>query len=399
MNKRLKRLMSDTDIPDIDLKIDAEDIKGRVMIAVKAESPERKEYMRNRILKTAVIAAGAAVIGISTVFAAMPEGREAISGIISYFQNEKAVEMTSLEKLEKYNREIGASMTKNGKTLTLDNVAADDNFVHIFYTVTSDTPFYTGDVPLAQDVTVEDNQLCIECVIDGKPAIDYYNSRDGYYADPYTYKAAYKFNVATGVIPEIFKTEIYMGSYDSAAMIKLYKDTADEITDEEMAEVWYVSADVDKSAVKVETFTKDINVTLSPGIRIDKVVFSPFGNQIAVSTDADDDSVYKVFGGFALYDENGTCLNILNKGLRWNSDGSSTDSFEFLNADINTKQLKIVPLKMKTDDDRQVNVIEQKIGCYPLRYEMTGGYGSVVVTDVRFADGVIAIDYYIDGFI
>ena len=30
---------------------------------------------------------------------------------------------------------------------------------------------------------------------------------------------------------------------------------------------------------------------------------------------------------------------------------------------------------------------------------MSSGYGSVVVTDVRFSDGVIAIDYYKDGFI
>ncbi|MCH5212985.1 MAG: DUF4179 domain-containing protein [Oscillospiraceae bacterium] len=403
MNNRLKRLMSDTDIPDVDLKIGADGIKSRVIAAMKADLPERRYYMRYKILKTTAIAACVAVVGISTVFAASPEGREVISSIISYFQNEKATEMTSLEELAKYNEEIGASMTKDGKTLTLDSVAADDNFVHVFYTITSDTPFYTGDDPLAQGAVVAENQMCVECVIDGRLAIDYYNSVDGYFVDPYTYKSAYKFNVSTGTIPEIFKLEIYMGNYDSAAMLKLYQDTADEITDEDMTDVWYVSADVDKSAVKVETLTKDINMTLAPGVKINKAVFSPFGNQLVVSTNEDNDDsglAYKVFGGFALYDENGTSLDILNKGLFWNSDGISTNAFEFLKADINTKQLKIVPLKPKPHDgDWNHNVIERKIGKYPIRYEMSSGYGSVVVTDVRFSDGVIAIDYYKDGFL
>ena len=294
------------------------------------------------------------------------------------------------------------SVTKDGKTLTLDNVAADDNFVHVFYTVTSETPFYAGDDPFAPNAAVEDNQWCIECIIDGKIALDYYNEQDGYFVDPYNYKAACKFSVATGTIPEIFKVELYMGDYDSAAMIKLYQDTADKITDEDMAEIWYVSADIDKSAVEVETLTKDINVTLAPGVNIDRAVFSPFGNQIVVSTNENDDSglAYAVFGGFALYDENDTSLDILNKGLFWNSDGTTTNSFEFLKADINTKQLKIVPLKFKPHEgDRQVNVIERRIGQYPIRYEMSSGYGSVVVTDVRFSDGVIAIDYYKDGFL
>ena len=403
MNKRLKKLTDELNIPDVDLKIDSDAVKTRVNSVINADAPERKQYMRYRILKTAAIAACAAVLGISTALAATPEGREAISSIISYFQSDKAIEMTSLEELAKYNEEIGVSMTKDGTTLTLDNVAADDNFVHVFYTVTSDTPFYEGDDPLAQNAMIKGNQWTIECVIDGKIALDYYNSTDGYFVDPYTHKSACKFSVATGTIPDVFKIEIYMGNYDSSAMIKLYKDAADEITDEDKADVWYVSADVDKSAVKVETFTKDINVELSKGVNIEKAVFSPFGNQLVVNTREDDDNdglAYKVFGGFALYDENDTSLDILNKGLFWNEDGTSTNTFEFLKADINTKQLKIVPLKLKPrNGGEQTNVIEQKIGQYPIRYELSSGYGSVIVTDVRFSDGVIAIDYYKDGFV
>ena len=53
--------------------------------------------------------------------------------------------MTSLEQLANFNDSIGKSISKDGYTLTLDNVAADDNFVHVFYTVTSENePFYNN---------------------------------------------------------------------------------------------------------------------------------------------------------------------------------------------------------------------------------------------------------------
>ena len=382
------------------LKIDPEKVKGRVMTALDADPGERKMYMKRKILKTTLIAAAITAVCTSAVFAATPAGQEAINSIISYFQNEKATEMTSMEELAKYNEEIGASVTKDGVTLTLDNVAADDNFVHVFYTVTSDTPFYRGDDPLAPNAMVEENQWCIECVIDGDLAGGRnHSSIDGYFVDQYTYKAAGKYNVAPDEIPEQFKVELYMGDYDSAAMLKLYKEETVEITSEEMTDIWYVSAEVDKSAVEVESCTKEINKRLPSGAIIDKVIFSPFGNQLVVHTEPNGDDI-PLFDAFALYDENDVCLDILNTGLSWNSDGSSVNSFEFLKAGINTKQLKIVPVKWTLHDseDRQSNVIEKKIGQYPLRYDMRSG-SSVVVTDIRFSDGKIEIDYYTDGYI
>ena len=62
MNKRLKKLISETGMPECDVKISAERVKERVVSAINAEPPERKRYMKYRIVKTAAAAACAASI-------------------------------------------------------------------------------------------------------------------------------------------------------------------------------------------------------------------------------------------------------------------------------------------------------------------------------------------------
>ena len=151
MNKRLKELISETGIPDTDLKISADNITRRVTASITAAPSERKRYMRHKIFKASLIAACAAVICTAAAFAASPAGREAIGSIISYFQNDRVNEITDTEELAKYSTQIGESVTKDGITLTLDNAAADDNYLHVFCTLTSDEPFYEGSEPIGHN--------------------------------------------------------------------------------------------------------------------------------------------------------------------------------------------------------------------------------------------------------
>ena len=225
----------------MEFKIEPKDIKRRVHASLSADPPERKLYMKRRALKTALIAAAITVIASAAAFAASPAGQEAISSIMAYFQNEQSKEITSLEELAKFNEEIGASVTKDGITLTLDNVAADDNFVHVFYTITSDTPFYEGDDQYSNEVW--DKLLWTECVINGNVAgFGNNNSSDGYFADEYTYKAMRKYNVSTEGIPDNFKVELFgetNSSFktalpDDSPFNLIWKDIASEITDEQL---------------------------------------------------------------------------------------------------------------------------------------------------------------------
>lgn len=387
------------------------DMCERMIKAMEDRKMNGKIIRKGKFLAAA--AAIAAVIGVTTAFAASPTGQEAISNIMEYFRNEQSTRLTSLEELAKYNEEIGASVTHDGITLTLDNVAADDNFVHVFYTVTSETPFYEGDDPYTN--AAWDRLLWVECCINGEQAgLDSNNnSSDSYFADAHTYKAVRKYNISADEIPDNFKVELFgernallKGDLpEDSAFNLLLQDRIAEITDEQKAAAWYVRADVDKSAAQVETVTRNIGVALDGGGIIDKAVFSPFGNQIIVrtapneNTDWDGDlyTLGKV-DDFALFDENGTCLDILNTGMVMEGDGSSVNSLEFLKADVNTKKLTIVPTRYikRGENDTEAIEINKKTGAYPMTFE--GSDGKAVVTDVRIYDGRVEIDYYIDGF-
>lgn len=410
MNRRLEKLKRELNIEIPDLTISTDTVKDRVCLSIRSDLRERKQYMKYRVLKTVLVTAALIAALATTAFAVSPAGQAAINSIITYFQNDKATEMTSMEELCKYNAEIGTSITKDGYTLTLDNVAADDNFIHVFYTIKSDSvPFYEGDdIDAAIYSDAVNAQMSTVCAIDGGLAgIGNHNTSDGYFVDNYTYKAAEKYNVAGKEIPDNFKVELFgemMGKgdddYESSVICKLYSsDSSTVITDEEKASIWYVSADIDKSKVRVNSVVKELNTKLPWSVAtIKRVVFSPFGNQLVVTTPASagEDAMLCV-DGFALFDENDTCLDILNTDLSGNADGSSTNSLEFLKADINTKQLKFVPIKTN-DNAGDQNAPTLPIGQYPLTYQVNN-YGSVIVTDIRISDGLIEIDYYTDGFV
>ena len=174
----------------------------------------------------------------------------------------------------------------------------------------------------------------------------------------------------------------------------------DGITDDDKNSVWYISTDIDKSKVKVSSITKDINLKLpNSDATVEKAVFSPFGNQLVISppSTGDPDNVIANIDSFALYDENDTCLDILNSDLSVNGDGSSRNSLEFLKANKDTKQLKFVPVKYSYNTE-DIDTIFNSVGTYPIEYKIND-YGKVIVTGIRITDGEIDIDYYKDGFV
>lgn len=400
----LKNAMNEIEISD--------EMQNRILARCQRTTNRKDETVMGKIRMKRIPAVAAVLAVVTTitamsVFALSPAGQEFINSIVAYFQNDKATEVTSIEEFNRYNKEIGKSVTKDGITLTLDNVAADDNFIHVFYTIKSENePFYEGDY---SDAAIYDGDVNMPvdglCLIDGTVAnFANHNTKDGYFVDNYTYKTVEKYNISSKEIPDNFKVELFAdiiekdGEYiASSALNKLYNDAYDTITDAEKAEMLYISVNVDKTAVRVKTVNREIN-TILPwlGATVEKAVFSPFGNQLVISTPpGNTDNPTAVRSGFALYDENGICLDILNTDLVASVDGSSINSFEFLKADVNTKQLKFVPLKFEEHGDMSAQ--QQKIGTYPLVYK-TSDYGSVVVTDIRISDGKVEIDYYLDGF-
>ncbi len=384
-------------------------LKNKVMRRV--EENEMKKSTIKRTGGMIIAAAAAAVIGTASVFAATPTGQEAIRNIISYFQNDKANEITSLAELEKYNEAIGTSDSKHGFTLTLDNVAADDNFVHVFYTIKSETPF-VNDV---NDTEITGPMIWADIVINGKFAGYMGNNsiEDGYAEDCKTLKMVQKLNISTQDIPDKFKLEIIATDNNANSdwnvdLSRFYSYDDDGmpdvvLTDDEKAKVLYVSADIDKSKIKVNTLTKHCNLPLwNDRLNLEKVIFSPFSNQLVIAADCtglnseETDNLVMSGDNFALYDENGVCLDVLNSGLMSKPNGITRNSFEFLKADINTEKLVLIPVKyIEKNEDSEI--IWEDTGEYPIEFQVSE-YGKVVVTDIRFKDGEIDIDYYKDGY-
>lgn len=289
--------MHDENLHDMFSKITPDNsLQDRIMDRI--EGQEMKKSTIKKTGRTAMVAAALIAALATSAFAMTPTGQETISSIIAYFQNDHATEMTSMEELAKYNEEIGKSFSKDGYTITLDNVAADDNFVHVFYTIKSDSvPFYEGDTPKASMYSdaVRGPQMNVDIAINGEIAgwNANHNTVDGYFVDNYTYKSAAKYNVAGMDIPDIFKVELFGEVVQpdgelSETYLKLFKmDGYAEMTEEDKASLWYVAADVDKAKVKVESVTKDINAKLTwVNGTLEKAVFSPFGNQLVISTEA-----------------------------------------------------------------------------------------------------------------
>lgn len=360
------------------------ELKDKIMKKIEVNNMKQSTIKQTK--RAAVGLIFAAAIGLSSVaFAISPELRQKLGDIISYFSSDQAVELSNPEKLSEYAESICVSDSKSGYTLTLDNVAADDNFINVFYTISSDKPIdMDNPIPL------------ILCRINGFLAnASNNNDSDCYAADKYTYKVAYKYNISSLDIPDTFTIELYTPSNKNE---DVYLDNPDPvvITDDQKKEMLYVSAQIDKSKASVNSVTKDVYQPLDSicgnGSVLEKVIFSPFGNQLVITTPA---GIFP-HDGFALFDENGKSLDILNTGLLSYSDKESVNSLEFINADSSTEALTIVPVSYECET--AAGTIRQKTGSYPMVYEVNS-YGKIIVTDIRITDGCVEIDYYKDGFV
>lgn len=379
-----------------------ETIKEKVM--QKMNNPHARCKYRYIKPYAATAAVLAAIVCATTVFAASPAGQR----MIAYFQSEKAVEISSLTELSKYNEQVGVSSTNLGYTLTLDNLAADDNFLHVFYTLKY------NDGKLFEE-GAESNNLWFQCRINGRlVGFGNHNEWEGYMVDDCTYKGMMKLNVASMDIPEIFKLEMYAEpdyKKDISAFEGDYLFRNDlALTDNDISKLVYVSTTAKKANVETNALTKVINKKFSLPYYDDhgnqktgeaeilKAVFSPFGNQLVITDDCEGFGAMRV-AGWALFDENGQSLDILNTDLSGSIAGQkTTNSLEFLKANANTKQLKLVPTKdVPADSNRQADFLTQEIGTYPMTFKVND-YGSIVVTDIRISNGEINIDYYKDGF-
>ena len=168
--------------------------------------------------RTLLIAAALGCCLSLSVLAASGELGRMTQNLIGFFHGEEAESqpttyqpMASL--LEAHSLEVGQEQTQNGLTVRVEEISVDHNFINVFSTFTSDTPFAL-DEDLAGQLSLSLNSQ-FSFVIDGQDVTDTVYATDqtqGYLTDEHTYKAAQRF-VASQPLPDTFTLELRSPRY------------------------------------------------------------------------------------------------------------------------------------------------------------------------------------------
>lgn len=389
MNRNLRKdlgFKADYENDDNALSMESEKIKKLVFDNLSFSERERTVNMKKRRFKTVLAVAAICALSAVTVCASGTV-REKISEMISYFKNDKAVEMSDPEKLAEFNKVIGKSAQKDGYTLTLDNIIADENYVHVFYTLESEKGTCTD--------SMHEPDIYVSCLIDGKFAENSANNnkRDFYAEDEHTLKFAEKYNISGMDIKDKFSVEL-VADTDNSYEIFNKLCSGKEISENDKKNALYVSVITDKTQEEKNGYSKEFDIPLwQKGTRLKRFILSPFASQLVIESDKNAKLSDTVF--FAAFDENGKSLDVLNTGLMHSDKKKSYNSYELLKVTDDTKEISLVPINF--DEVVNSEIIRKKADEYPLKYKL-GQDGYVVVTAVRFKDGEIDVDYRKDGF-
>ena len=302
----------------------------------------------------------AAVILIPTTMSifATDFGANMTKGVINYFNAPQEFKYLSKQAAyEQYNSEVGVSTTDQGITLTVDNIAVDDNYINVFYTVQNLTP-----IQLAGDENdLEQWRLNWTAPYFWFKANGHYveppaqGEVEAYLADAYTLKGMQRFAV--------------MDTLDDKVNLELYTEEIFNTKGQ-----WHIPVSIDKSSVAVASLTVKPNIKarvttgwnkeLSHDITVEKVSISPFGNQIVLSERAEN-----TFSQFALRDENGRYLTVI-PGATYGGNvlRKATNSFEFIGGRIDMTELTIIPIVSGDESDGQEapKMVTVEFGTYPI---------------------------------
>lgn len=344
-----------------------------------------KRVSRRTPLKILIPAAIIALLTATTVFAAAsPAVRDAVSSVISYFQGDSdAKYISDRQNLERFNTALGITVEDKGIKLTVDNIAVDDNFLNVFYTIESDKPIPKKDEN--QSFAAFFAFPFIDYKINGKELAPLNNNdTDAYFESEYKLKAMNRRNISGTSLTDIIELEI----------------STKEIFDTPGS--WRISTLVDRAEVADDTNTVEPKLEASfvvdgeaHKITIDKVSISPFGSQMLISERVP--AGKDIFELFALFDEKGNSLDVLNTDHTQQSMGKTINAFEFVKAGMDTKYLTLVPIEIKPDDSPRP--VADPASCtekLPVVLKV-GEHGSIVVEDIDFTEKQIRITYHKEG--
>lgn len=361
----------------------------------------RTKNTRKKVsLKILLAAAIILVLTTATVFAA-PIIINMAGGKITYFNDTDNFKYLSQKAVfEKFNGEVGASVEDKGIKLTINNIAADDNYINVFYTITSNTPIkYRGDKVYSNNIRANWTAPAFKFKANGKEIEPPNGNEDieAKWINEYSFSGMQRRGI-TGVLPDKFNIEIYTN------LIGDVKGT------------WYFPLTIDKTILKSDslTITPGIKATVTSGIKkiykhdicIDKVSISPFGSQIVISENV---KTPGPFSQFALVSDTGKFLSVIPRPTRGGKNDKFpdikstqvTNSFEFLGGNTEIKSIKLIPYSVGTDSDGlpAPKLISKPISeKLPIRLELSEN-GTIVIDEIKITKAEAKIIFHTEGIV
>ncbi|WP_010250014.1 DUF4179 domain-containing protein [Acetivibrio cellulolyticus] len=338
----------------------------------------RRQTMKKRSVIAVVAAAAIITTSLTFVYA---KDIPLINTVIEFFKGNSSLKYSGdAQAYVKYSTEVGKTITSNGVSITIDNIACDGNFLVLFYTAEGDgekVSIGEGGIPIV-------NGILGEISIDGnQKKISNNDSSDAYLTDDGKVKGMIRADISGDIFQKYSKVDFSV----SYALAKEGK--------------WDFKLDVSKETamkdVKIVEVNKNAYIKNPDGrehnINIQKVSFTPFGNQIIIS-EKFDTSVSKYtkenspspFSLFALFDDKGNELDVL-RGQLISEPENARNSFEFIKGGKGSKYLTLVPIYTYADNaPKEINynpVIS--IDKFPLELKMSSK-GALIIEKIEYGE-------------
>jgi hypothetical protein len=116
--------------------------------------------------------------------------------------------------------------------------------------------------------------------------------------------------------------------------------------------------------------------------------------QDAVSEETTND---RFFSLFALFDDKGNSLDVLNTDLTGSRYGKVTNSYEFIKANKETKFITLVPIEWEGENIKK-RLLLKELYNLPVTLDISKN-GKIIIQDIQFDNNAIKINYKKDGVV
>ncbi|MDB8794178.1 DUF4179 domain-containing protein [Romboutsia sp. 1001216sp1] len=357
----------------------------------------RKKQKKIMIASATIIIIGTGIIGVGIKNPSIADSISIIKNILNYFyDNKESLYESDKKDLEKTGVDLNLTVEDKGIEFTINSISVDDNYITIFHTVKTDKNIKEIDKSYKEAYFANPIE---RLYIDGKDVIEgEIIEQEATYMSDNELKGMRKIDVSNVEIPN--NTEIEL--------------RVDEIFG--VKGNWSIFTKIDKSNAIAETYNYNINkdfivkntydykeekIDINHKINIEKVIISPLASKIVInekSTKTFDDWSSMLGNSFALFDQDGKSLDVVDKGgFGFDHRGIATNSYEFLKADKNTKSLTLVPISYD-ETIENYDLEPQSIDKLPIVFE-TSEYGKLIVEDIQITDEQIKYTYYKEGVV